>query len=143
MRSAAFAQAGRFVVVGSTNTLVSYIVFLAGLELLGRDELSSFLAQLASFGAGILWSFFWNSRWTFRQVDETRQRLIRFVLLQVTLMFVSASAIALVVGSWGISGSLGWLAVMVPITVVNFFATRRFVFAPIDPPISDRLSRRP
>ena len=55
----------KFSAVGVTNTLVDFIVFW----LLTHAGMNYMLSQVFSYSAGILNSYIWNSKWTFKAIS--------------------------------------------------------------------------
>ncbi len=115
-------------VVGISNFLVSYVTFLALIALTPKATWSAGMAQAVSYSAGIVWSYYWNSRWTFRVDSQQGGAFFRFVLWQVALMILSSFSVAAWVGESSVAPGTVWVLVMGPVTVLNFVGTRQFVF---------------
>lgn len=66
----------KFGIIGLSNTLISYIIYvmvLLGLQNLGVCEKIDYLvAQFLGFVISVLWSFYWNNKFVFK--DENSQR---------------------------------------------------------------------
>ena len=122
-------QAGKFVVVGLSNAVISYLVFMVFLGMLGRNATGAFLAQALGYGAGIFWSFHWNRKWTFAVDDASLRRFSRFIVSQGLLLAFSAVAMGVTVGYLDFPPTVAWLAVMTVVTIVNFILNRVWVFA--------------
>ncbi|GGL45417.1 GtrA family protein [Sporolactobacillus putidus] len=79
-------QAAVFGTVGVLNTAVDFIVFVL---------LTHFLfvfyvfAQILSYGAGMLNSYFLNSRFTFSGSVRTKSRFIRFTILNLAVLLMT------------------------------------------------------
>jgi putative flippase GtrA len=116
----------RFLMVGASNTVVSYLVFLFGYHLWFVGN--ALFAQPLSYGAGIVWSYFWNRNWTFQSSAGVGREFIRFIVVQIILLFLSTGLVHLVVDRLNINASVGWILVMAFITALNFFLTKTFVF---------------
>jgi len=114
----------KFGITGCSNTLLSYSIFAIMNKLTG----SLLLAQCLGYGAGILWSFFLNSRWTFKEKEKNSSQKYRFIVFQLCLMVSSAIVIKVMVESLGIGANLAWLSVMCIITLINFLGCDRWVF---------------
>ncbi|SFG37475.1 GtrA family protein [Sporolactobacillus nakayamae] len=82
-------QAFIFGFVGVSNTAVDFIVFF-----LLTHFFSTFYAaaQVASYGAGMLNSYLWNSKITFAESERSFSRIIRFVVLNVAVLGVTLLA---------------------------------------------------
>ena len=117
----------RFLVVGASNTVVSYLVFLLGYHYWFAGN--ALFAQPLSYGVGIVWSYAWNRNWTFQSSAGVGGEFIRFIVVQTILLFLSTGLVHLVVDRCKINASIGWMLVMVLITALNFFLTKEFVFS--------------
>lgn len=64
-----FMQFVKFGIVGFSNTIISYVLYLGGLVLFRKlrlfDGVDYLLAQLTAFIISVLWSFYWNNRFVF------------------------------------------------------------------------------
>ncbi|MFP3672199.1 GtrA family protein [Bacillus sp. SIMBA_031] len=72
--------AGRFCTVGVGNTLIDFGVFF----LLAACHVPYLPAQICSYSAGIINSYVWNRKWTFRvkrKADE--KEIMRFVMINL------------------------------------------------------------
>lgn len=67
----------KFGIVGVSNTVISYIIYVVGLVLLQKidfwPQYDYLFAQVAAFVISVLWSFYWNSKmvFTFRRREKT------------------------------------------------------------------------
>ncbi len=77
-----FVQLLKFVLIGASNTLIDLIVTFALNAIFGLY----FLAKIIGYACGILNSYFWNSRWTFR---EERRRDAREIVLFIAVNLVT------------------------------------------------------
>lgn len=118
----------RFLCVGFSNFLVSFGAFQLLLRLHWRFPFSVSAYQLLSYGAGVVWSFLWNRRFTFRTREPVLGQGIRFASLQVSLAVLSAVAMGLAVEVLGFPATGSWIAIMGLITLVNFVVSKHWVF---------------
>jgi len=72
------AQPIKFIIIGFLNTLISLFIYFICLELL---ELNYLVSLIASYAAGILNSYLWNSRWTFGIKKYNALSLVKFLLV--------------------------------------------------------------
>ena len=128
MTKHAAAEFAKFMIVGLSNFVVSYGTFLAFVAIFSKSALSAGMAQAVSYSAGIVWSYYWNGRWTFGIQSTNGNTFMKFALLQVTLMVISSISIGMWVAQSGLAPGIIWILVMVPITILNFVGTRQFVF---------------
>ena len=87
-----FLQLVKFVLIGVSNTLIDLLVSFALNAIFGVY----YLAKIVGYACGIANSYFWNSRWTFR---EERKRDLREII-----SFVAVNLVTL-----GLSLLLQWL----------------------------------
>jgi putative flippase GtrA len=119
----------RFVVVGLSNSLLSFVAFRAGIELLPPVGGRAAAAQALAYAAGILWSFYWNRRWTFGARGPVTRSLAAFAATQGALLALTSAALGLAVDALGAPATPSWLAVMAGATLLNYLAQRHLVFA--------------
>lgn len=121
-----YTQLIRFVIVGVSNAVISYIVFfILYSKLLAGD---AFYSQCLSYAAGIIWSFFWNKKWTFSEKKHSWAVFSRFLILQLVLLFVSAFFLDLTKNNLNLNIYLIWVCVMAVITFLNFVLSKSLVF---------------
>ncbi|MDO6444983.1 GtrA family protein [Colwellia sp. 1_MG-2023] len=119
-------QLTKFLIVGASNTALSYIVFFISYNyFLSKD---AFYSQCLSYSAGIIWSFFWNNKWTFSKANKSWSAFYPFLILQLFLLLISAFLLDIAKAQLNLSINLIWLGVMVVITILNFFLTKHLVF---------------
>lgn len=116
----------KFAVVGVSNTAVDFAVFVA---LVYGAAMSSGWAQCISFAIGVLNSYWWNRRWTFRAAGKGgMSEIARFFALAI-LAFLAATALLL-----GLERGLGWSPVPAKAAsifvslAVNYAGNRLWVF---------------
>jgi putative flippase GtrA len=116
-------QFGRFVVVGLSNTAISFVVY-TGLLSVG---VVYWLSGGIGFAAGAINGYLLNRRWTFASPDSSRAR-IRYVVVQLGGLLGTAALLWLLVSSAHI-GNLGAYSVVIPVvTVATFFVNRSWTF---------------
>jgi len=110
-----------FLAIGLTNFIVSYTIFWLCLKTTVTFPLKVSVSQLISYGVGIIWSFFWNRRVTFkRAAGPIVAQASRFVSLQIVLALTSSALIGVSVDIFGFPPTPSWFVVMSGITVTNF-----------------------
>lgn len=123
-RSQVEHQFGRFLLVGVTNTALSFVVY----RLLLAASTPYVLAAPLAFAVGALNGYILNRRWTFAARDTTRARL-----LYVAVAAAGSASTALLVFVFnegaGTGRVLAYLAAIPPVTVGMFLANRRWTFA--------------
>ena len=118
----------RFVIVGISNTLISYFIFIALYYLLSAISIRTIISQVVGYGVGIIWSFTWNKKWTFKSSGKTTNEFIKFILLQISLLIISTILISLLIDYYNLSVSLSWISIMILIVIINFIITKYYIF---------------
>jgi putative flippase GtrA len=121
-----FVKFIKFNIVGVMNTALDLGIF----ALLTWAGVGEGLAKTVSYSCGVLNSYFWNSRWTFKQEHKKSAREF--------LLFVLVNLVSYAVARIVLQGSLTWLhienanirnLIATPVSViVNFIGNRLFVF---------------
>lgn len=124
----AHGQFARFLLVGCSNFVVSFLVFHLLILLSPRFDLSIFIAQLLSYSAGTLWSFIWNRRFTFRSTASPYRQAVRFIVLQGSFALITAFSIDAAVVSLGLPPTAAWFLVMFVVTIANYMLSRSWAF---------------
>lgn len=119
-------QLTKFIVVGITNTIISYCVFFIFYNFILAG--SAFISQCISYAAGIFWSFTWNKSWTFSEKKHNWKTFIPFFIVQITLLLTSAFALSVAVQNLNWNVNFIWLCVMAIITIANFILSKFLVF---------------
>ena len=135
----AFAQPLRFGMVGAFNTLLDWGVFALGVR--AFPSVDAWLIKAASFAVGIGSSYFFNSRWTFREQfaalrashestdDIVKVRVfVRFASVSVVCLLLNAATFRVVAESLGL-GRLTGLVMATGVTFVfGFWLNRTWTF---------------
>lgn len=118
----------RFSIVGSSNTVVDFGLFYVFTRFLRLDVL---VANPISVEAAIIWSFTWNSVWTFSERQTEKPILTRFLIFQ----FVSLGALILSQDTlFVLNKLLGFNALLakaatIPIVLIfNYLTNSRWTF---------------
>lgn len=119
----------RFVGVGCSNVLVSYTVFMFCTTcFVWQSSITIKLSQALSYGAGILWSYFWNSKWTFQEYHDNKFKVfLKFLAVQLAMLIISVFLVEIMVNALKDKTS-GWIIGMGVVTVVNFYCLKYLVF---------------
>jgi putative flippase GtrA len=119
----------RFILVGCSNFVVSFLTFQVFLKATDDFLMRLAVAQVTSYGAGLIWSFIWNRRYTFRSFGPWSTQFMKFLTIQLILAGASALLIWLIADIlFHLHATLSWFIVMCPITILNFYLTRKYVF---------------
>lgn len=84
----ALVQFVKFGIVGATNTILSYVLYVLTIFVLKPFELEwDFVpANLISFFLSVLWSFYWNNKYVFT-VEEGKKRNWAWALFKTYLSY--------------------------------------------------------
>ena len=68
----------KFGIVGVSNTVVNYLIYLMALSFFGRFDFfkrTDYLyAQVVAFLLSVLWSFYWNNRFVFTKSENDERK---------------------------------------------------------------------
>ncbi len=113
----------RFLIVGTSNTALGYAIFWTA-----HHAMPAFGAQCVAYAISMLWSYYWNRRWTFQSQGNVASEASRFFTSQIAFMLLSSSLLGLLVDRWHLPAGPSWLAVMALVTVSNFVVSRYWSF---------------
>ena len=120
-----FKKLVKFGVVGVLNTAVDYAVF----TLAGLLSPNIYLAQSAGYCCGVLNSYCWNRRWTFRSEGRfLSAELVKFIIVNLATYLASLGALWLLADYLGINKYLAKLLLIGVTLVINFALSRLWVF---------------
>lgn len=118
----------KFGIVGLSNTLISYIVYLVGV----RFGMHYLLASVLGFVISVLNSFYWNNKYVFQKGDEERNLWI--TLVKTFLAYASTGLILanILLYIWvdvlGISEYLGPVINLIITVPLNFVINKLWAF---------------
>lgn len=118
-----------FALVGVSNTAVDVIIFGLLLQL----SVYYVIAHILSYGAGMLNSYWWNSRVTFRTPKQTDQsqsakRINRFVLWNGSMLIISSSLIFVATEFLGWHALISKIVITLLVLVLQFIGSKIWVF---------------
>ena len=111
----------RFLLVGATNTLFSYLLFLMLLSFISYVP-----AYSIAYCVGIVFSYFLNVLFVFRK-RVSLVTFLKFPAVYVIQYALGAIVLFLLVGKAGLSPELAMIAIIVFTIPVTFLASR-FIF---------------
>ena len=125
----------KFGMVGVTNTLLSYAIYVAVLKLLEPAHVSwDYVAgNIVSFVLSVLWSFYWNNKYVFAE-KEGQKRAVLPALLKTYAAYALTGILLTNVLSWGWIDVLGISRYIAPIlnlvinTPLNFIINKIWAF---------------
>jgi putative flippase GtrA len=116
-------QFARFLLVGVSNTALSFVVY----RLLLVVSTPYLVAAPVAFAVGALNGYILNRRWTFAARDTTQARLLYVLVAAGGAASTSLLVWAFAQGA-GTSKVVAYLAAIPPVTVGTFLANRRWTF---------------
>jgi putative flippase GtrA len=115
----------RFGMVGVSNTAIGFVAFWSL-----SHVLSVTASQGIAYTLGMLWSYYWNRRWTFQSQGAVSGEAGRFFSLQIGFMLLSSALLGILVQHAHWPKWPSWVGVSVLITLLNFVASRYWAFKP-------------
>ncbi len=80
MNKESFLQFMKFGIVGITNTVIGYLIYIISLKILKSldlfPEIDLYIAQFIMFVLSVAWSFYWNNKMVFTQKDGEQRNII-------------------------------------------------------------------
>ena len=118
----------KFGIVGLSNTLISYVVYVAGV----RFGMHYLLASILGFVISVLNSFYWNNDYVFGQGKEERNLLKTLLKTFMAYAFTGLVLANILLYIWvdilGISEYLGPLINLVVTVPLNFVINKLWAF---------------
>ena len=118
----------KFGIVGLSNTLISYVVDVAGV----RFGMHYLLASILGFVISVLNSFYWNNKYVFGQGKEERNLLKTLLKTFMAYAFTGLVLANILLYIWvdilGISEYLGPLINLVVTVPLNFVINKLWAF---------------
>ncbi len=133
----AFLQFVKFGIVGLSNTIVSYVIYLLGLKAFQYFHLlpnSDYLiAQVIAFFLSVLWSYYWNNRFVFTKKEgQTRSfwktLLKTYISYAFTGLFLNTVLSILWVQVFGIPKEIAPIINLLVSVPINFFMNKLWAF---------------
>jgi putative flippase GtrA len=117
-------ELARFVLVGVSNTLLSFSLYVALLSV----AVPYVPAAVISFGAGALNGYVLNRRWTFAAPDSRVARL-RYLVVQLGGVAATSTLLWVVVSEASLGRVAGYAVAVPLVTASMFLANRTWTFA--------------
>ena len=115
----------KFSIVGVSNTLVSLVLFYILFEFLGVYYI---IASTLGYIVGLINSYFWNLRWTFRH-RHSAGVLVKFIIVNVIALSLKLTIISILVESFLMPELFAEIIAMGFAIVVNFGGNRFWTFS--------------
>ncbi len=123
----------KFGIIGLSNTIISYTIYLLFLILLKKININKdyLLAQLISFLLSVLWSFYWNDNkvFTIKKECPLWKRLLKtYVAYSVTGLFLNTVLLILWVQVFHVSKLIAPVINLVVTVPLNFLINKFWAF---------------
>lgn len=126
----------KFGIVGLSNTVISYVIYVIALLVFQAVRVSEnvdyLAAQVIAFILSVLWSFYWNNKYVFGDVDSDRnivQTLLKtYVSYAFTGLFLNSILAVLWVQVLGIDKMLAPIINLLISVPVNFIMNKFWAF---------------
>ncbi|MDR1500225.1 MAG: GtrA family protein [Tannerellaceae bacterium] len=125
MKTAIFKQALKYGVVGLGNTLLSLFVIWVMMKVFG---FSAVVSNVTGYVAGVLNSFIWNRRWTFKSSDRLAGSAIRFALVFGICYLLQLGLLVYLEAGLPASAYYNQVIAMAFYTALNFLMNKYFTF---------------
>ena len=119
-------QGARFLVVGLLNTAVDLAVYVTLTRALALFAAWKVAAKALSYAAGLLNSYYWNRRWTFRSQSTPTLTFPPFVLANLVGLAINAGAMQLCLNTFGLPEAFS-LALATGSTIAWNFTLSKFL----------------
>ena len=122
----AIKQAIKYGVVGVINTLITAVVIWIMMKLLGCSDVVS---NIVGYIAGVLNSFIWNKKWTFKSTEKWIGSAIRFGVVFGVCYLLQLGLLVFVLDTYlPIDPYYNQLIAMAFYTVINFVMNKFYTF---------------
>lgn len=114
----------RFLFVGGLNTIVGYGSF-ALLLLTGMNYL---LANTISYIVGVIHSYIWNRKFTFKSKNKSILEIVKFVLVYVVNYLIGLLSLYILVDIFKIDKYIAGALNLIITTLISWFGHKYFSF---------------
>jgi putative flippase GtrA len=122
----AIKQAIKYGVVGVINTLITAVVIWIMMKLLGCSDVVS---NVVGYIAGVLNSFIWNKKWTFKSTEKWIGSAIRFGVVFGICYLLQLGLLVFVLNPYlAIDPYYNQLIAMAFYTAINFVMNKFYTF---------------
>ncbi len=127
----------KFGMVGLSNTVLSYLLYIICIWIFQRNGLFQnadyIAASVIAFLISVLWSFYWNNRFTFKQESDTHRFLIKSLLksyasYSITGLFLHNILLTVSVEIISIPKTIAYLLNLCVTIPLNFLLNKYWAF---------------
>lgn len=126
----------KFGIVGVSNTIISYVIYIGSLSFL--NKLSNFkfnylISSLLSFVLSVLWSFYWNNKYVFLDSNDKKRSLWKtliktYISYSFTGLFLNNILLILWVEVLHVSQSIAPLVNLIISVPLNFVINKFWAY---------------
>lgn len=133
----ALIQFIKFGIVGVSNTVLSYVLYVIGLLSIRKlnlfPNIDYLLAQVVAFLLSVLWSFYWNNKYVFQSEQEVKtpiwKKLLKtYISYSFTGLFLNSVLLVLWVQILGISDLIAPIINLFISVPINFLLNKFWAF---------------
>lgn len=127
----------KFGIVGLSNTVVSYVIYIASLMLFQKLDVlknSDYLvAQIIAFVLSVLWSFYWNNKYVFTEEESEKRNMLQalvktYISYAFTGLFLNSILALLWVELLHMSKLIAPIINLLVSVPINFFMNKFWAF---------------
>ena len=132
-----FLQFIKFGIVGVSNTIIGYLIYVVSLKILRSldlfPDIDLYIAQFSMFVLSVAWSFYWNNKMVFKQKDgEKRNILLALIKTYISYAFTSLIMSEILLYLWcNLLGVNEYIAPIINLLIsvpLNFFIQKFWAF---------------
>jgi putative flippase GtrA len=125
-RRTIFRQFIKFCLVGASNFLIDFLVYLLMTRLFGLHYIP---ASVISFAVAVTWSFEWNRKWTFRyQGSDLKWQYVKFFTANIISLCLNLGLLTLLIELFHIPDLWAKAVSSLIVAVFNFSLNRFWTF---------------
>jgi putative flippase GtrA len=118
----------RFSVVGVANTAVDFLAFTLCQQIIG---IGYTLSQVIGYSCGVLNSFIFNKRWTFKDNNSNKNvlyEMVQFIAVNAVSLLITIYAMKFLIKGMNLNLYAAKILVTLLAQVTNFFGYKLWVF---------------
>ena len=118
-------QLVKFVFIGSINTVLCYTIFLLCIYFF---HLHYVIALIVDYIFGILISYFWNRRWTFKSNGKISKEIRKFIFVYLVAFVLNYVSLLIFIDFFGIEAIFAQIIAIAIITPLTFLSHKMWSF---------------
>lgn len=117
-------QISRFIFVGILNTIVGYGAYFIFLHFNIYYVQALFIAYMI----GIIHSYIWNKKWTFKSKENVKREILKFVLVYGITLLINLFLLAFFVEKLKFNPKIGQVFALGIVTMISFVGHKYWSF---------------